>query len=412
MSLCRLSKRTRWNDLESRRKLGIIERVDLILIRPLLSRYLRGNFGERNVMAVQVRGGSLKISDKLNAKCEKLEKLRLSDRVVFEKMQQRVEKLEKEVDLAKKHAAKVSELEGKLAESQRLVLEAVKNQVAQGVASILEEYDLVKKPSLECQSLHERARRPSPCENAESLIMQSFSESEETAEEERPRKKTIKRSKKYMRTRAKFVGTGQHSLGSSVYGMLKSSLGFGLVLMFLLILGQIAFSSGGIVDCEARVVGLSSYYEVPAGIDGLLLGSNGLLFNDKEADEQKVYDECDHEGGGVNIVSCVTNIFEVLRNDVFLPKSIKPLNDAFLSDYDFDSGSSALEPGSSLDYFDRSVKSESNVKSLRLRKKKKKIEGGRKNKLENNEQKTTQKEEERKMKSRRRKEKQEENAKN
>jgi hypothetical protein len=161
-------------------------------------------------------------------------------------------------------------------------------------------------------------------------------------------------------------------------------------------MGQFALFCGGIVDCEARLVGLTRSYDSETPREAVIgLVRNGFYEDELRGGSELKVDNLNYDNA--------TSIDDILKNDVFLPKTIAPPTgeDNLIND-DLVGGSCLIvldsEPGSSLSDLDRSVKSGSNLKSRRLRKKKTKKKEEEGTKLENKEQKTPQKEEERRKK--------------
>jgi hypothetical protein len=360
----------------------------------------RGRFGEKNVMAVAVRGGSLDVVNRASALIAKLEKDRLTDKALFEKLekqvseekvanqavldqlQAKVRKLEAEVMACKHYAVKVGALEQKMALMEKSLADQVTVSVRAGMASLVEECH---------RKVFEEARAGLAVDHSEARCSEEF---EDPLSESDDSEELVGRSKRGKKLRRKQRGKmTNHNQSSGVFGMLRSRFGLGLLVTLLVMFVQIALLVGNVPECEAVNLDSGRYEFSEKAFEGrdVVISADGV-FGDKN-DE---LGSCGSES--IKLVKPIDvhddAYYDFCELDVFLPCDECISDKKALEYYDFDSGSVVLEPGGILRDFDRSVESESKAKSLRLRKKKIKNRGGRRKKQENTEQK--QKEEERK----------------
>jgi hypothetical protein len=223
----------------------------------------RGVFGEKNVMAVNVRGGTVDAVEGANAKVAELEKERLTDRLVFEKLEKellqdriasrsalkqlhgKIRNLEAEVEACKHYAVKIGGLERKIEMIEKSMSKQVTESVRLGMASLVEDchrgvFDEV------------RAKGSSRLENF-SEFQDPFSESE-GSESASGSTRGGRRARTKRKQRGKMITSNQ---GPGVFGMLRKSFGLGLLMTLFLFLAQIALFSGS--SCDALVVAVEKH---------------------------------------------------------------------------------------------------------------------------------------------------------
>jgi hypothetical protein len=232
-----------------------------------------GKFGERDVQAREVNGGSGDAASKLGAKVEKLEKdmLQLSDKTA---LNTKIFKLEEEVQVYKKYAEKVGVMEKKI---EFLEEYAIKTGVLEHKVKVMEETfgDTVKNSVIEAMSVvrgqieQEKAEkeleaskspevagdvedgRESSDSNNGSSSEGEDTESESSREDDAP----VKSSKKAAPSGNKRNRIGRtYNFAPSAFQAFKSSIGLGLLTVLFLIFAQ-AITVGSLFQCEAMVVG-------------------------------------------------------------------------------------------------------------------------------------------------------------
>jgi hypothetical protein len=302
----------------------------------------RGVFGEKNVMAVNVRGGTVDNAERANAKIAKLEKDRLTDKLVFEKMekqlledrsasqaaleklQNKIQSLEAEIEACKHYAVKVGFLEREMVSMKESLAAQVTQSVRAGMASLVEDCH---------RRIFEDARAKGDLEH--SVYAEKFEDplSENgDSEDSTDRPARSKRVKTKRKQRGKMI---THNQGSSVFGILRSSFGLGLLMMLLIIFGHIAMFSARIPGCEALSVKMDGR-DRDVSIESVkLFERNVAESTDYVGDGSKSFEDVFHENEGAGkidrhlkcddsvICSCLklANVhvyYDVSKLDVFL----------------------------------------------------------------------------------------------
>jgi hypothetical protein len=231
-----------------------------------------GQFGERNVQAREVTGGSGDAASKLGAKVEKLEKdvLQLSDKTA---LNAKIFKLEEEVEVYRKYAEKVGVMDKKI---EMLEEYAIKTGVLEHKVKVMEETfgNTVKNSVIEAMTVirgqieQEKAEKqlsgaktqgvPGDVEEGQnfpdsekgSTSEVEGNESESSRESDAPVESTKEATPS--RKRRNRIGK-TYNFTPTMFQAFKSSIGLGLLTLLFLICTQ-AIVLGSLFQCEAKVV--------------------------------------------------------------------------------------------------------------------------------------------------------------